>query len=430
MRIVLVVSSFPKLSETFIVNKFLGLLDRGWDVHVKCRPSPETEWRHFPGLAQRPDLRRRIHINRALDRRWLVALKFPFVLLRCLVTNTTGTLSYLYKGCSAFGFDVLRRFYLDAEILALNPNLLHFEFGSLAAQRMYLKDLLGCKVIVSFRGYDLNYVGLEADDYYADVWRQADALHLLGEALWLQAQRRGCPPDKTLALIPPALDSKLFDRDVREHHEAVGTPERPFRILSLGRLEWVKGYDYALQAVKLLVEQGLACEYRIIGDGQEFEAVAFARYQLGLENEVQLTGSLSPDEALKNMQWADVFLHSAVSEGFCNAVLEAQAMGLPVVCTDAGGLPENVADGETGFVVARRNPQKLADKLSLLASRPELRQRMGQGGRKRVQKLFRLEDQLGNFESLYRKVLETEVAAPERTRDEQRLAAAHVWEKR
>jgi colanic acid/amylovoran biosynthesis glycosyltransferase len=430
MKIVLVVSSFPKLSETFIVNKFLGLLDRGWDVHVKCRTSLEAEWLHFPRLAQRPGIRRRIHINRAPDRRWLVALKFPLLLLRCLLTNATGTLSYLYRGWSTFGFDVLRRFYLDAEIVALNPSLLHFEFGSLAAQRMYLKDLLGCKVIVSFRGYDLNYVGLEAENHYSDVWLQADALHLLGDALWLQAQRRGCPHDKTLALIPPAMDSKLFDYDAREHNEVVGTLERPFRILSLGRLEWVKGHEYALQAVKLLVEQGLACEYRIIGEGQEFEAVAFARYQLGLENEVQLAGSLSPDEALRNMEWADVFLHSAVSEGFCNAVLEAQAMGLPVVCTDAGGLPENVADEETGFVVARRNPQKLAEKLSQLAPRPELRQQMGQAGRKRARGLFRLEDQLSNFESLYSKVLQSEIASPERTRDEQRLAAAHVWEKR
>jgi len=324
---------------------------------------------------------------------------------------------------------MLRRFYLDAEVIALNPSLLHFEFGSLAAQRMYLKDLLGCKVIVSFRGYDLNYVGLEADDYYADVWRQADALHLLGESLWLQAQRRGCPQDKTLALIPPAMDSKLFDHEAREHNEAVGTPERPFRILSLGRLEWVKVRICAAGS-QTSDRASLACEYRIIGDGQEFEAVAFARYQLGLENEVQLAGSLSPDEALKNMQWADVFLHSAVSEGFCNACWKHRLCACPLFAPMPADCRENVADGETGFVVARRNPQKLADKLSLLASRPELRQRMGQAGRKRTQKLFRLEDQLSDFESLYRKVLEPEVASLERTRDEQRLAAAQVWEKR
>ena len=62
-------------------------------------------------------------------------------------------------------------------------------------------------------------------------------------------------------------------------------------------------------------------------------------------------------------------------------------MEVPVVCTDADGLPEDVADGETGFV---RDPAALANELQVLASDPDLRRRMGRAGRQRVAKRFQL----------------------------------------
>src|SRR6185295_12831029 len=129
-------------------------------------------------------------------------------------------------------------------------------------------------------------------------------------------------------------------------------------------------------AIELLVKQQVHCEYRIIGDGEYLEAVRFARHRLQLNGTVHLLGALSSPEIKAHLLWADVFLHTAVSEGFSNAVLEAQAMVLPVVCTDAGGLPENVADGRTGFVVGRRQPEPLAEKLLELARQPALRAQM------------------------------------------------------
>ena len=81
-------------------------------------------------------------------------------------------------------------------------------------------------------------------------------------------------------------------------------------------------------------------------------------------------------------------------------------MGLPVVCSDADGLRENVADGVTGFVVPRRDTDAMAEKLALLAREGQLRQRMGQSGRVRVEKHFQLEQQLDVFEVYYLSLLE------------------------
>lgn len=398
-RLALATPIFPRPSETFIVSKFLGLLGRGWDVHIACAQLDAAAWENFPELRSQAGLRCRVQVRWPDRPRWLAALLLPLALLRCLLQAPRRTARYLRRGWRRFGADALRRLYLDAELIALRPDVLHFEFGSLAPERMYLKELLGCQIVVSFRGYDLNYVGLDQPGYYAPVWEHADALHLLGEDLWRRAQSRGCPADKRHVLIPPAIDVAQFSPPQRD--DGLG---RPLRILSVGRLEWKKGYEYALQSVKALTAQGIRCEYHIVGGGNYLEAAAFARHQLGLEEQVRLLGEQPRPAVRKQLAWADVFLHAAVSEGFCNAVIEAQAMGLPVVCTDAGGLPENVADGETGFVVPRRDPGALAEKLALLAGDPDLRRRMGQAGRERALRCFRLEGQLAAFERLYREL--------------------------
>jgi colanic acid/amylovoran biosynthesis glycosyltransferase len=405
MRIVLVVAAFPRLSETFIVSKFLGLLDRGLDLHVVCQGSDPQEYARFPQLQSRPGRLRRVRVSWPARPRWLAACLIPAALIRCLIRNPAGTSRYLRRGWRQFRVDTLRQLYLESELIAGRPGLIHFEFGPLAVGRTLLKEALGCRMVVSFRGYDLNYVGLDREEYYRDVWESADALHLLGEDLWRRAQGRGCPSDKPHALISPAIDTDFFRPGDRERAEVVGTPERPLRLLSVGRLEWKKGYEYALQAVRLLINRQIHCDYRIIGEGSYVEWVTLARHQLGLEEVVQLQGAQSRDEVREQHRWADVFLHAAVSEGFCNAVLEAQAMRLPVVCTDADGLAENVLDGVTGWVVPRRNPQAIADKLCALALDPALRDRMGCAGRERVVARFGLADQIAAFEALYRRLL-------------------------
>jgi colanic acid/amylovoran biosynthesis glycosyltransferase len=177
------------------------------------------------------------------------------------------------------------------------------------------------------------------------------------------------------------------------------------RILSVGRLEWKKGYEYALQSLRMLLDAGINCRLRIVGAGNFYEALVFARHQLGLKEHVEFLGGLPHPRVIEEMHETDIFLHPSLSEGFCNAVLEAQAMQIPVVCTDAGSLPENVIDGQTGFVVPRRDPVAMADKMILLARDPSLRQAFGKAGRERVKQNFTLAQQLEKFGDFYRGVL-------------------------
>lgn len=362
-RVVLVTDHFPKYSETFFTAEFLGLLERGWDIHVLCNRSNRDQWAYFPELSTHLADGERIHVIRDFD----------------------------------------------AQLAELKPALVHFGYGTLARERMHVGQVNGCKVVVSFRGYDINYFGLDDPHCYDDVWTAADALHLVSEDIWRRAQRRSCPPDKPHLIVTDAVEMRRFTAPERQA-EPVGTQDRPLRIVSVGRLHWKKGYEHALSALQALRERGVHFEYRVLGDGPHREAILFAVDELDLVGPVELLGARDVNEVQEAMRWADVCLHAAVSEGFCVSVIEAQAMGLPIVCTDADGLAENVADGVTGFVVPRREPGALTSRLVELAADPELRLRLGKAARERAERLFDLPRQLDGLESLYELALRLPVS--------------------
>ncbi len=397
MRLVLFTREFPKDSETFIVDKFLGLLERGWDVHLVAEVERHEDAALFPALA-RPDVAARVHAwpppswrRLAFGLRWLARamVSRPLALLRC---------ARLEWGRGEPG--ALDRVVFAAPILCLRPDVLHFEFGSVAAHRVHLPDAVACRASVSFRGFDLNYYALDVPGFYDAVFARVDRVHVLGEDLERRARARGMPDALPCVRIPPAVDPEFFAPLV-EPAEAEAS-ERPLRLLTIGRLHWKKGLEYALAAVRELLDRGVRVELHLLGDGPFEAATRACIADLDLDDAVTLLGSRDRDAVKEAYTWADLLLHAAVSEGFCNAVLEAQAMALPVVCSDADGLPENVVDGETGIVVPRRDATALAAAVARLASDPALRARMGRAGRERVRTTFDRTRQLDAIEAFYR----------------------------
>jgi colanic acid/amylovoran biosynthesis glycosyltransferase len=346
-RVVLVTDHFPKFSETFFAHEVSGLLERGWDVHVLCNRSNRDQWPYFPQLAELLESGERIHV------------------------------------ISDF----------EAQLAELRPDVVHFGYGTLALGRMHVRELLGCRVVVSLRGYDINYFGLEDPHCYDDVWDAADLLHLVSVDVWRRAQRRGCPADKEHRVITDAISVEQFahvDRD----HGAVGTAERPLRVVSVGRLHWKKGYEYGLAAVRQLLDWGADVRYRIVGDGPDREAIMFAIHDLGLEQHVELLGVQTASQVREALGWADVCLHAAVSEGFCVSVIEAQAnRASRCLLRRRRAGRERRAPG-LGLVVPRRDAVALASGLAELASLPELRATMGAAARDRAQRRFDIAGQL------------------------------------
>jgi len=179
-----------------------------------------------------------------------------------------------------------------------------------------------------------------------------------------------------------------------------------FIVGCVGRIKFVrKGQEVLVKAAALLKAQGCKAKYLIVGTilpGNESHLVELKRLigELKLEDDVILTGELSdPRPAYAAM---DVFvLPSAQPEPFGHVVLEAQAAGVPVVATNIGGSVDQVADGQTGFLVPPSDPPALAEKLLVFYKDRELLARMSQQAARRVTENFSLERMLAKMLQLY-----------------------------
>jgi colanic acid/amylovoran biosynthesis glycosyltransferase len=228
----------------------------------------------------------------------------------------------------------------------------------------------------------------------AETFQKAAAVHCVSDAILNEATKYGLDPQKA-KVIRPAVDPDFFCPGAQEANHS-----DTFRITTTGALIWRKGYEYALQSIRVLRDRGINLQFNIVGGGAERDRVVFTIRDLGLENVVQLRGHESPERVREFLRSSHVFLLSSLSEGISNALLEAMACGVPVVTTDCGGMSEAVTDGVEGFLVPVRDVQAISQALQILWDNPQLRTRMGKLGRERVEKSFSLSRHVDQFLSL------------------------------
>ena len=167
-----------------------------------------------------------------------------------------------------------------------------------------------------------------------------------------------------------------------ERFLAVGRARTPrsdeaLRVVTIGRLLKAKGLDLLLRAVAQARAAGVSVLLTIVGEGDDEPRLRALAGELGLAD-VQWRGFVEPGDLPAELARADAFAFPTLGDTFGIALLEAAAAGLPLVCSPhAGGAPDLVEEGETGFVVDPRDTAAFARALITLAADPELRERMG-----------------------------------------------------
>ena len=171
-------------------------------------------------------------------------------------------------------------------------------------------------------------------------------------------------------------------------------------ILFLGRLGIRKGTFDLLDACSKLETKYPALKLLLGGDG-EIEKIRVKADELGISHIVELLGWVSGSEKQHLLYTANIFVLPSYNEGLPMGVLEAMAVGLPIISTPVGGIPEAVTDGIEGFLVKPGDVNAIADRIDRLLSEPSLAERMGDAARKKIETSFSADVILPKVEKLY-----------------------------
>ncbi len=391
MRIGLVLADLPQYSETFFKYKIKGLIAGGHEVIVFTSGNA--------GMKPITDYKVKYSLPVMEGNLVLQSLNFFNGILKTLIVSPSrvSKLVSLEKKEGRNFWEALKSVYLNSHIITEDLDRLHFGFATNALRKENIAETIGARMSVSFRGFDINVYPLKNPGCYKLLWKKIDKVHTISDYLHKKAVKIGLPESIPYSKITPAIDLTKFalKNDRGKFHD-------PVRIVTVGRLNWIKDYETAISSLAILRTDGIKFLYEIIGDGKELERIRFAVYQSGLDDCVKFLGKITHDEIVKRMEASDIYLQTSLQEGFCVSVLEAQAMGLMCIVSDADGLRENVVEGVTGFVAERRRAQSFAEKLIeiIRMSEPE-RIRIADAARMRVEDEFGIEKQNRLFNEFF-----------------------------
>jgi len=185
-------------------------------------------------------------------------------------------------------------------------------------------------------------------------------------------------PRRPIEVVPNGADTEIFfPRPAAEARERLGLPRDELIVSYVGKLVPRKGVDTLIEAMGLLARRDARVPLLVAaGIGEMRQSMEDRATQLGISSRVRFLGKIPHGDVPIAIAAGNVFVLPSLSEGQPTVVCEAMACGRPVVATAVDGTPEIVCDGETGFLVPPRDPERLADALARVLDDPRLAARM------------------------------------------------------
>jgi colanic acid/amylovoran biosynthesis glycosyltransferase len=400
LRVAFLVEEFPVISESFVINQAAGLIERGHDLRIFALIGRRTDTLAMHGSVAR---------FRMLDR-----VSRPLASAFLLRGYETHSQSAVREGWS---WSAPRRAGLFlSQVAMLAPHrafdIVHCQFATLGLQSLRhrrLGTLQTRKLVVHLRGYDISqFVQERGADVYRDLFASADLFIANCEYFRQRAIDLGADPEKVI-VIGSAIDCSHFSIKPAGY----GDRRRP-RLVSVGRLVEKKGFEYAIRGVAAAAACIPDLRYEIIGDGPLRKRLQLLVDELGMRDRIGFLGAMTHDQVVERLRQADIMLATSVraangdEDAPVNSLKEAMAVGLPVVATRHGGIPELVEDGVNGYLVSERDPEAIADRIRRLVSEPGLWHDMGLAGRTKVVAEYDQPVVTDRLIAAYRKLLERE----------------------
>jgi len=220
-------------------------------------------------------------------------------------------------------------------------------------------------------------------------------------------------PQKKFISVPCGIDLQRFQRTMdldsrsqlalqRQKKDELGFAEKSPIIGTIARLVPIKGQSDFLVAAAKTVHEFPNAAFVIVGEGELKASLMAQAKKLGIDQQTYFLGQRS--DIAEILATFDLFVLPSHNEGLGRVLLEAMAMGKPIVATTVGGIPEIVKNQETGILVPPHAPDRLAEAISYLLKNPTLGATFGQRGKERV-KIFDIQKMVEKIELLYHQVL-------------------------
>src|SRR6266446_445 len=411
LRVAYLVKTFPRLSETFILNEILGVEELGLELEIFSlrRLPPESEPVHPDVAKVKGPVRYIPSFIRPLWPPGLALLLFSQLALLFItpLRYFAAVRFHFSSGNHPRLKDFLQAGYLARTLLRGKFTHLHAHFANLPTPvAEIVKHLTGIGYSFTAHAKDV-YVTPPSE--LARKIKKAECVLTCTEVN--QRYLAGLADQGTpIRLAYHGIDVNRF-RALRS-----GDPpqngEVPL-ILSVARLCEKKGLEFLIEACRILVDRGVAFQCRIVGYGPLEDKLQKMIASLALPDRVFLQGKMTQDQLAALYPQADLFvlpclvLKNGDQDGIPNVLFEAMVCGVPIISTEVAGVCELIEHQRNGLLVEQRNSPALADAMELLIGSPELRNDLARKGRQTVLEGFTRESSARNVYNILSSVLDS-----------------------
>ena len=383
----MVLKGFPRISETFISNEILLLENRGVAVHIISMRKPREAFTHDSVKKIKatvnylpenflPPLGRflKYNINFYIKNPECYRAALDLCMAHYAKKRKTATFKHLFQA----GL-ICEQMLPGSGIAHLHAHFAH----SPTSVAMFTSIMSG--IPFSFFGHAKDIYTQKRESLRGKIKRAGFVVTCTEyNRQYLEYVAEGAKTPLFRAYH--GIDLSLFSRN----QEKIKKINDCFSLLTVARMTHKKGIPTILKSLAILKSQGLEFIYTLIGDGEDKEQIKEDVKKLGLEKQVKLTGTLPHHEVLSHFNTADIFIlgcqiaENGDRDGIPNVLVEAMAMGVPVVATNVSALPELVKNNESGLLVKPKDPDAMAEAIKEILYDKDLREKFIQKGLKKV----------------------------------------------
>lgn len=389
MNILYYLGTFPKISESFILNEIYELEKRGHNVVVFAINQPKEDIEH----QEYNEIDIPVRYADPLNYTDIINLLSPKILRLKILQNAKFKASAKTHFAA---FNLSKQCIEFVDKIDLEVDLIHSHFTT--ASRF------SGQYVASY--YDIPFtMTAHAFDLYNNP-NKGQLEHIISKIdhlVTISEYNKNYVRDEISEKTP----NTVVHAGIRPEKFEPGSSSVDQRILTVSRFVEKKGLPYAIKAVSKIVDDYPSLQYHIVGSGEMEGEIENQIEGLRLADTVKLLGNVTDEQLLAEFDEASCFLlpcivaDSGDQDGIPVSLMEAMAMETPPISTNVSGIPELIDDRQNGFTVEPRNTSELAEAISSILDSPEKQRRFGTHGRRKVINDFNIKKEAVKLEAVF-----------------------------